>query len=109
MKPEQLPLYTFVERKKERIRERKQDFRRATINTHITIRAYLGLSKTRELMHDGGEMTTTGRDMLHDGGEMTTTGRDMHDGGEMTTTGRDMLHDGGERLQQAETCTMVVK
>ena len=29
-------------------------------NTHTTIRAYLGLAKTRELMHDGGEMTYNG-------------------------------------------------
>ena len=49
MKTEQLTLYTYyVERK----REIKQDFRMATINTHITIRAYLGPTKTRELMHD---------------------------------------------------------
>ena len=49
MKTEKLTLYTYyVERK----REIKQDFRMATINTHITIRAYLGPTKTRELMHD---------------------------------------------------------
>ena len=58
LKTEQLTLYTYVERKKERRRE-KRGLQKATTNAHITIRAYLGLAKTRELMHDGGEMTTT--------------------------------------------------
>ena len=39
----------YIHKKKERKRERKQDFKRATINIHISIRAYLGLAKTREL------------------------------------------------------------
>ena len=49
----------IIHRKKERRRERKQDFRRATIN--LTLRAYLRLAKTNELMHDGGEMTIYNR------------------------------------------------
>ena len=35
----------YIHKKKERKRERKQDFKRATINIHISIRAYLGLAK----------------------------------------------------------------
>ena len=45
----------YIHKKKERKRERKQDFKRATIN----IQGLLGTSKTRELMHEGGEMSTT--------------------------------------------------
>ena len=67
MKTEQLTLYSYICRKKERRRERKQDFRRATIYTRITIRHTLDLQK-HELMHDGSEMTTTGRDSTDTGG-----------------------------------------
>ena len=53
MKTEQLTLYRH--RKKETEKENRT-LKRATINIH---KGLLGTCKTRELMHDGGEMTTT--------------------------------------------------